>query len=242
MKRALKSLLRKLEAIEAEHDGLGDTNVRDHMSEHLLRAFLRPEPGFVPNGEYGLDPEANRKVAAALTAFCKAAETEARRLGLTTFEQRVAAFQDPDVVTSSGADYNDYFGVIELDQGGAQGEEVARGRTVKPVRRAYVFDRPGSLDALLEAFNQQGSWLWEAAGEGAEDPYLDARPEAGARVRVREGFEKIDADGSVCPPEHGFMALLEAEPDGIDDVDAAFRKTVGQAAATNVAEKSAYWW
>src|SRR5262245_6464411 len=120
MKRALKALLRKLEAIEDQHDGLGDTNVRDRMGDHLRRGFLQPEPGFVPDGEYGLDPTANRKVAAALAAFCKAATKAAQRNGLTTFEQRVAAFQDPDVTTSSGAGYNDFFGVIELDKKGSK--------------------------------------------------------------------------------------------------------------------------
>jgi len=242
MKRALKTLLRKLEAIQEEYDGLGDTNIRDHMGDHVLRALLRPEPGYGPTGEYGLDPEANRKVAAALTAFCKAAEAETTRLGLTTFEQRVAAFQDPNVVTSSGTDYNDFFGVIELEQNVTQRKEVSRGSTVKPVQRAYVFDRPGSLDALLQALNQQGGWSWRTAGGGAEDPYLEVRPETGARVRVRECLEEMDADGSVQPPEHGFMALLEVDPERIDDIDVAFRKALGQAAATNVAEKSAYWW
>jgi len=180
MKRALKSLLQKLEEIENEHDGLGDTNVRDQMSEHVRRAFLRPEIGFKSDGEYGLDPVANRKVSAALTEFCKAAEAAAQRLGLTTFAQRVAAFQDADIVMPSGADYNDYFGVIELDQGDGQGKELGKNKTLKPIQRAYVFDRSGTLDDLLEAFKQQGNWSWRAAGGGAEDPYLESRPEPGA--------------------------------------------------------------
>ena len=219
MKRALKSLLQRLEAIEEEHDGLGDTNVRDHMGDHVFRGLLRPEPGYQPTGEYGLDPEANRKVAAALAAFCKAAEAEARRLGLTTFEQRVAALQNPQVVTSGGSDFNDFFGVIEL----GQRQEVAQRATVRPVRRAYVFDRPGSLDDLLEALDWLGTWSWQAAGGGAEDTHLEATPEAGVRLVVREGLETMEADGSVLPPEHGFMALVEAGPDRIDHIDAAFR-------------------
>jgi len=44
MEQALLELLRRLEAIEAEHDGLGDTNVRDHMWDHVFHGFLRPEP------------------------------------------------------------------------------------------------------------------------------------------------------------------------------------------------------
>lgn len=242
MKRVVQTLLQSLEAVEAEYDGLGDTNVRDHMGDHLLRGFLRPEPGFVASGEYGLDPEANRKVADALSAFCTAAEVEAQRLGLSTFEQRVAAFQDVDVVTASGANYNDYFGAIELEQGDSREKQLGTSSTSKPVQRAFVFDRPGSLEALLEAFRQQGSWAWQTAGGGAEDPFLEAQPEAGARVRVREEFENMDADGSVSPPEHGFMALLEAEPRRIDAVSAAFLKSLGQAAATNVGETSDYWW
>ncbi len=212
------------------------------MGDHVLRGLLRPEPGYQPTGEYGLDPEANRKVAAALAAFCKAAEAEARRLGLTTFEQRVAAFQNPQVVTSGGSDFNDFFGVIELGQEVTQRQEVAQRATVRPVRRVYVFDRPGSLDDLLEALSRLGTWSWQTAGGGAEDAHLEATPEAGARLVVREGLETMEADGSVLPPDHGFMALVEAGPDRIDHIDAAFRSAMGQAAATNVAEKSAYWW
>ena len=95
MKRALKNLLAKLEAIEEDYSGLGDTGVREQMREHVHRAFLDPEPGFEPSGEYGLSPKANRRVAAALTSFCRDATKAAKRDGLLTVEQRLAAFQDP---------------------------------------------------------------------------------------------------------------------------------------------------
>ena len=42
MKRALKALLRKLEAIQEEHDGLGNTDVRDHMGDDVRRGFCHP--------------------------------------------------------------------------------------------------------------------------------------------------------------------------------------------------------
>ena len=35
------------------------------MFDHVRRAYLRPEKNYEPNGEYGLEPRANRRVAAS---------------------------------------------------------------------------------------------------------------------------------------------------------------------------------
>lgn len=242
LKQALKTLLEDLEEIEREFDGLGDTDVRERMGDHVLHAFLRPEPGFVPTGKYGLDPEANSLVAKALAKYCKAADAVAKRLGLNTFAQRVAAFQDPNVTTSTGIDYNDYFGVIELQQARTAEQSPSKSKSIKPAQRLLVFDHPGSLQSLLAAFNQQANWPWRLAGGGAEDPRIETALPSGARIRVREGYEKIEADGVVQPPDHGFWALLESEPERIGELETTFRAALQQAAATNLAEKSPYWW
>lgn len=170
MEQALLDLLRKLESIEADHDGLGDTNVREHMSVDVFRGFLQPNPGFSPSGDYGLSAEANALVGDVLRRFCTEATEAAKREGLRTFNQRFSAFQNADVQTAGGADFEDYFGYQDPDWFDESGNhrqhvpvaKVATSATIKPVRRAYVFDRPGSLDALLEAFNRHGSWSWQA--------------------------------------------------------------------------------
>src|SRR4051794_19437290 len=113
MEQAILELLRQLQAIEQDHDGLGDTNVRDHMGADVFHGFLKPRPGFTPSGEYGLTPQANRLVAAALGKFCTSAGAAARREGLKTFQQRLAAFQNPQTCLAGDVNYNDYFGFRE---------------------------------------------------------------------------------------------------------------------------------
>ena len=229
MKRALKALLRKLEALDEEHDGLGDTNVREHMGEHVLRAFLRPEPGFVPDGEYGLDRAANRKVATALVAFCEAATRAARRDGLEAFEQRVAAFQDPGVVGPGGSTFEDYFGII-VPASARRTKGARAGRPAKPGkagRRAVRFTRDGTLDALAAALNAAGPWQWFVLRQYRQ-PFLEAHPGNWLWGKIR----------AVKPPGQGFLALLEAEAEaetGVDELVGRFRSTLNDSGAGDVA-------
>jgi hypothetical protein len=113
MEKALRQFLARLEGIDEDHEGLGDTNIREHMGEDILRGFLRGEPRFTPSGEYGLEPEANRLVARAIARFVEAARKAAASEGLTTFHQRLAAFQNSAVRTEDGSDYNDFFGYVD---------------------------------------------------------------------------------------------------------------------------------
>jgi hypothetical protein len=124
MEKALRQFLARLEGIEEDHDGLGDTNVREHMGDDILRGFLRLEPGFVPSGAYGLDPEGNRLVARAIGRFVEAARAAAEREGIATFHGRLAAFQNPAVRTEDGSDYNDFFGVIDGTRFDATGHPI----------------------------------------------------------------------------------------------------------------------
>ena len=110
MERALREFLERLEDIEEEHDGLGETDVREHMGDDILRGFLRLEPGFVPLGQYGLDPAADRLVTDAIAMFVKAAGAAAKRERIDSFHARLAAFQNDEVRTVIGSDYNDFFG------------------------------------------------------------------------------------------------------------------------------------
>jgi hypothetical protein len=113
MEEALRQFLARLEAIDEDHDGLGDTNVRDHMGEDILRGFLRLEADFTPSNEYGLSPEANRLIGRAIARFVTAARAAAEREGIGTFHGRLAAFQNDAVRTVDGSDFNDFFGVKE---------------------------------------------------------------------------------------------------------------------------------
>jgi hypothetical protein len=124
VEKALRAFLERLEAVQEDYDGLGDTDVREHMGDDILRGFLRLESEFVPSGEYGLDPAANRLVANAIARFVKAARAAARREGLDSFHRRLAAFQDLDVRTAGGSDYNDFFGYKEASWFDAAGNDL----------------------------------------------------------------------------------------------------------------------
>jgi hypothetical protein len=125
VEKVLRLFLARLEGIDEDHEGLGDTNVREHMGEDIRRGFLRLEPGFTPSGNYGLDPEANRLIARTIARFVEAAQAAALRDGITTFHERLAAFQNPAVRTEDGSDYNDFFGVIDGTRFDAAGNELA---------------------------------------------------------------------------------------------------------------------
>ena len=71
---------------------------------------------------------------------------------------------------------------------------------------------------------------------------LRSEPQPGAVILIREGLECLEPDGSVTPPEYGFMALLEADPEQIDLIEGSFRSLLQKVGATNVAEKSDYFW
>jgi hypothetical protein len=124
MERALRAFLEELEAIQEDFDGLGDTDVRDLMGADIHRGFLRLEPGFVPSGEYGLEPAANDRVRDAIARFIKAGRLAAKREGLDSFHKRLAAFQDLDVTTAGGLDYNDFFGYAKPSWYDASGNDL----------------------------------------------------------------------------------------------------------------------
>lgn len=245
MEKALLEFLLRLRDIQEDYDGLGDTNVRDHMGKDLSRGFLRPEPNFKPSGEYGLDDGANELVADALAKFCKAARAAADKEGLHTFQQRVAAFQNPKVRTPGNGDYNDFFGYIEAHHYDENGNRLppSKPKGPKMERRVYQFDWDGTLEDLQTVLNKQRAWKWKLLDDdGAEDPYLEAKPLAGARVCVREGFEQMDAKGKVSPPDFAFMSLLEAIEGQLAEVDDAFRGLLKKIKASRVEETDDYWW
>ena len=79
MEKALRQFLARLEAIDEEFEGLGDTNVREQMGEEIHRGFFRLEENFNPSGAYGLSPEGNRRVATTISRFVTAARVAPRR-------------------------------------------------------------------------------------------------------------------------------------------------------------------
>jgi hypothetical protein len=242
MNDAILALLERLEAIEADYNGLGETNVREHMSEDLFHGFLMPKPGFRPSGEYGLEPEANLLVAKALGQFIKAGNAAAKREGLKTFQQRLAAFQSPAVMTSRGTNTEDYFGVANGDLYDEMDNKipekfVALPSAIKTVRKACTFDWIGDLNELQETLNSFGDWKW-----AIDDENIESIPQENAQVRIREGMECLEPDGSVTPAEYGFMALIHAPPEQLEKINATLRTMLIRAGAKKHTEINPYWW
>jgi hypothetical protein len=110
METVLLELLHRLEAIEEQYGGLGEA-VQEAMEEVVFDGFIRPDPGFALRHEFGTDSEeADALVRDTLAWFIPAANQACQQEGLTTFHERLAAFQNLNVRTESTNDYNDYFG------------------------------------------------------------------------------------------------------------------------------------
>ncbi len=111
MKQLLLKLLLRLEAIGEQNEEIYDTVCRDAMGAAVFSSFLLPEPGYELPDDFGLcSVEANRAVWLALSEYITAARELAPMEGPTTFQQRLAALQDADVMTPGGATHDEFFG------------------------------------------------------------------------------------------------------------------------------------
>jgi hypothetical protein len=103
----LMILLNRLDSIIKEHEEVGDTDVREQMYEAVYHGFIVQTPGYTLPAEFGMfEPAGDASVRAALAEFIPTA----RALGISTPEQRFAAFQDDSVRSDAGSQYDEYFG------------------------------------------------------------------------------------------------------------------------------------
>lgn len=114
MAALLKQVMEELEVIGQEHDELYDTDIRENLFEAVCAGFLKPQAGYRLPDDFGMaSEEANRRVKAALQRYIQAANERAVELGLTTPNQRLAAFQNGKVCTDEGQYPDDFFGWAE---------------------------------------------------------------------------------------------------------------------------------
>lgn len=110
MDAVLLELLHRLEIIQEEHDGLGETEVRLTMGNTIFDGFFKSVRGFALPDKFGMDSEeADELVRAALEWFIPAANQACQHAGLVTFQARLNAFQNLNVRTESGNDYHAFF-------------------------------------------------------------------------------------------------------------------------------------
>ena len=115
MEQLLLELLIRLEAVGERDESLFDTVVRERMGDPIFYGFIKPEPGYVLPDEYGMPDEENRLIKAALGAYIEGARSLAPALGLESFHERLAAFQNLAVRTEQKNDYDDFFGWMNPD-------------------------------------------------------------------------------------------------------------------------------
>src|SRR5262249_3445868 len=134
----LLELLHRLEAIEDAHPELGDSDVREAMSRAVFAGFIRPQPGYnLPDSFEMYTPEGDRKVREVIEWFLAAARPAAASAGLSTFHQRLAAFQTRGVRTARTNDIEGYFGWAPPEQ------YDEAGKLLPPIRQAEPGVAPG---------------------------------------------------------------------------------------------------
>lgn len=111
MDSELLRLLEALEDIGEEDESLFNTPVRQAMSNALVDGFARMRSGFVLPSSFGLDdPDADSQVRDAIERYLGAVIPLASEQGLSTFHQRLAAIQNPSVLTDEENDYEEFLG------------------------------------------------------------------------------------------------------------------------------------
>jgi len=114
MEKLLRKLLEDLEAIEEEHEEVGDTAVREALRAAIHDGFINAKAGFRLGDDFEMyTAKGNKRVKAALRRFLERAPRVAREEGLDTPRARLDAFQNRDVESAGGNYYDDYFGYAE---------------------------------------------------------------------------------------------------------------------------------
>lgn len=107
----LRRLLDRLDSIAEQHEEVGDTAVREAMSDAVFDGFLRPISAFALPDRYAMfSEEGDLLVKRALAEFLPAANQSAAEAGLSTFHERLSALQDGDVRSAGGSYFDDYLG------------------------------------------------------------------------------------------------------------------------------------
>jgi hypothetical protein len=111
MRVILRRLLDRLDAIAEQHGEVGDTAVREAMSDAVFDGFLRPICAFALPDRYAMfSEEGDLLVKRALAEFLPAANHSAADAGLSTFHERLSVLQDDDVRSAGGSYLDDYLG------------------------------------------------------------------------------------------------------------------------------------
>jgi hypothetical protein len=117
MKKLLRRLLNRLGRIGEKYEEVYDTEVREAMGNAVFAGFIRARRNYALPDDFAMfQPEGNKAVKEALGEYIAAANARAAELGLTSFHDRLAAFQDGEVESTDGNFFDDFFGWADPDQ------------------------------------------------------------------------------------------------------------------------------
>jgi hypothetical protein len=115
IKKALKEFITSLDKIYRKHDELGDTAVREKMTDAIHLGFIIKKTRYALPETFGMfSDEGNKLVYAAMKNFFAHPEVVAAGKSLQTPPDRLIAFQDNDAKSSGGHSYFEYFGYTNM--------------------------------------------------------------------------------------------------------------------------------
>lgn len=118
MDELLLELMTDLETVGRDHEELYDSEVRDQMSDAVVKGFIDREPGYELPKEFGMfSEEGNLGVRTALENYTRKASARAAELGIAVGPDRLAAFQQEGIKTKDEQQYyDDFFGYMPPEQ------------------------------------------------------------------------------------------------------------------------------
>jgi hypothetical protein len=109
-------LLHRLEAIAEQHSERYDDQVCAALGEAVFYGFMKHNPDYRLPEAFGMRTvEGDALVREALARFLQAAHQATQQFGLDTFQKRTEAFQNPNVLTTSGRKYEDFFDCLSAE-------------------------------------------------------------------------------------------------------------------------------
>ena len=115
IRNALKQLLTTLDSIFDKHEEVGDTAVRENMTDAIRFGFIVQKPRYRLPETFGMFTGAgNKRVRSAFQKFLAHPEVVAARKTLKTTEERINAFHDDDAKSREGNSYSEYFGYTNM--------------------------------------------------------------------------------------------------------------------------------
>ena len=105
METILLELLRRLERLGDAHGELYDSEAREQIGDIVMDGFVRRKPGFTMPSRLGMRSEdADHELRQALDSYIEDANKLADEIGLSSFHDRLAAFQNRAVRTNPAID------------------------------------------------------------------------------------------------------------------------------------------